>query len=279
MVLATALLTLAFPAPAGAWSWWWNPELRFRLGWPPLSFGDEYEKIADVERLVHASLTEAAWKRGATKVRSIATGDSRAQVEAALGIVVHTARTPAGGLETVKVADGYVDAISNSRRMQFGYLDHRMVIRKWIVSFDGSGRVSETEVVPDGMNDALLREPKLPDDVGRGTVSTPYDVDYLVAGRRGYAFMSPDGWRRVEPRLRKVSPGDSRLELEEAVSFRYYLLGLRAWPMGDGFLPDASKFRGETEILAFGWAEHYQPTVKAQVFLEDDRILEIRYEK
>ena len=277
---AAALVVLGQVPPAAAFEKWWSFQMGFRLGWPPISFGERHEKAEKVEKLLHDSLTPEAWEGAASKVRSIATGDDRAKVEADLGLVTHIIGTENGGTETVKIADGYIDAISGPRRMQFGYLDHRLVIRKWIVTFDGKGKVSGTEVFPDGLNDALQKEPKLPDDVGNGPIGTPFDVDYLLAGRRGYSFISPQGWERAKPKLEKLRPGDSRLALEEASNFRYYLLHLKAWPMGDGYLPMSSVIEDGTdrETMAFGWAEHYEPIVKARVTLTDDAIQVIRFE-
>lgn len=274
------LLVLLSGSPASAFEKWWSFQVGFRLGWPPITFGERHEKSEKVEKLLRDSLTPEAWERAASKVRGIATGDDRAKVEADLGLAAHTVGTEEGGTKTVMIADGYIDAISGPRKMQFGYLDHRLVIRKWIVHFDGRGKVSDTEVFPDGWNDALLKEPKLPDDMGIGPISTPFDVDYLVAGRRGYAFISPQGWERAKPKLEKLRPGDSHLALEGASNFRYYLLHLRAWPMGDGYIPMASTIEDAMgrETLVFGWAEHYEPVVKARVILADDAIQEIHFE-
>jgi len=274
-----AVFVLGQASPAAAFEKWWSFRMGFQLGWPPVTFGDNHEKSEKVETLLHASLTPEAWEVAAPKVRGIATGDARASVEADVGIVTHTVKDGNGAVTTVKIAGGYIDAISGPRKMQFGYLDHRLVIRKWIVYFDEKGLVSDTEVFPDGSNDRLLQEPKLPDDVGHGPIGTPFDVDYLLAGRRGYSFISPQGWERVKPGLEKLRPGDTRLALEEAANFRYYLLHLRAWPMADGYLPMDSTLEDGTgrETMAFGWAEHYEPVVKARVILADDVIQEIRF--
>ncbi len=280
ILLGAALLLLGQAPHAAAF----EKGLSFRIGvqprWPPITFGEKREKEKTVEKLLHASLQPAAWERAAPKVRGIATGDSRAGVEADLGLVTHNVEDENGAISTVKIANGYIDAISGPRTMQFGLLDHRLVIRKWIVHFDAKGNVSETEVFPDGSNDRLLAEPKIPDDAGHGPMSTPFDVDYLLASRRGASFISPEGWARVKPGLEKLKPGDSRFALEEAANFRYYLLHLRAWPMADGYLPMASTLADGTgrETMAFGWAEHYEPIVKARVILADDVIQEIRFE-
>ncbi len=275
-----ALLILASAPSAGAFEKWVGFQMGFRLGWPPITFGEGHEKEEKVEKLLHASLTPEAWERAAPKVRGIATGDARAKVEADLGLIPHTAKSDSGAITTVRIADGYIDGISGPRKMQFGYLDHRLVIRKWIVHFDETGRVSDTEVFPEGFNDRLLKEPALPDDKGHGPLATPFDVDYLLAPARGRTFISPEGWARAKPGLEKLKPGDTRLALEEAVGFRYYLLHLRVWPMADGYLPMSSTLEDGTgrETLAFGWAEHYEPIVKARVVLAGDVIQTIRFE-
>ena len=279
ILLGAAIFLLGQAPHADAFEKGWGFRIGVQPRWPPITFGEKREKEKKVEKLLHASLQPAAWERAAPKVRGIATGDSRAGVEAGLGLVTHKVEDENGAISTVKIADGYIDAISGPRTMQFGFLDHRLVIRKWIVHFDAKGRVSETEVFPDGSNDRLLAEPKIPDDAGHGPMSTPFDVDYLLAIRRGASFISPEGWARVKPGLAKLKPGDSRFALEEAANFRYYLLHLRAWPMADGYLPMASTLADGTgrETMAFGWAEHYEPTVKARVILADDVIQEIRF--
>jgi hypothetical protein len=50
--------------------------------------------------------------------------------------------------------------------------------------------------------------------------------------------------------------------------------------MADGYIPMASTLEDGTgrETMAFGWAEHYEPVVKARVILADDAIQEIRFE-
>lgn len=274
-------LLAARPAPVAAFEKWWGGSVRFQLGWPPLAFGSGAQKQDEVEKLLLASLTPEAWARAAPTVRSITRDLTRAEVEAAIGVKTYRITTPEGRREHVRIADGYLDAISTSRRMEFGYVDHRIMIRKWIVLFDDAGKVRDTEVFPDGRNDALLREPPIPDDEGHQPMRDPYDVDTLVAPRRGTSFMSHEAWARARKGLEKLQPGDSRDALEAAVNLRYYLLGHKAWAMGDGYLPGVSIAGGSSpiETLVFGWAEHRAPIVKARVVLKDDTVRSVQLEE
>ncbi len=276
------LLLAGALAPDGASAGRSSGGLVFKLGWPPVSFtrwsgGEDPGKIGG---LVEASLTKDAWESSAPLVRGIATGDEREELEALLGAETYKIELSTGGTQTIKVAKGYIDAISTPRRMEFGYIADHLVIRKWSVRFGKEGHVIETNVFPDGRNDALLAE-KRPDrgDLEEPPVS-PFGLDYHLGRVRGYPFLSKTGWERAEAPLRKIRIGDSRLSVELAVDGRYYLYGIKAWFMANGFLSDASVYDAgsDQETFAFGWDVTGEPDVQARVFLEGGSVLEIRFE-
>lgn len=255
----------------------------FKLGWPPVSFirGSGGEDPGKIGGLVEASLTKDAWESSASLVRGVATGDKREDLEALLGAETYKVELSTGGTETITVADGYIDAISTPRRMEFGYVADHLVIRKWSVRFDEEGHVIETNVFPDGRNESLLAE-KRPDrgDLEEPPVS-PFGLDYHLGRVRGYPFLSKTGWDRAEGPLRKIRIGDSRLSVELAVDGRYYLYGIKAWFMANGFLLDASAYDAgkDRETLAFGWDITGEPDIQARVILEGGRVREIRFEE
>lgn len=279
--LSLVLLVLgASPAPAMAG--WWGGRIEFKLGWPPISF----EKVtagetpAKVGALVEASLTREAWDRTAPQVRGIATGDSRAAIETLLGMKTHEVALPDGGSRKIRIADGYIDALSTPRRMEFGYVQDHVVLQKWTVFLDESGRVEETEVFPVGRNEELLAEPRLEEDASGGPPISAYALDYRLGLLRGYPFLSETGWKHAREPLHRVRPGDARLDVALAVDGRYYLYGVDAWFLANGFLPKASSYDAarNRETLAFGWEQAGAPVVKARVILEGDRVSEVRFE-
>jgi hypothetical protein len=253
-----ALLALAgalSPAPAAAK--WWSGEIRFKLGWPPITFEKETsgEDPEEVDRIVEASLTRGAWEGAAPRVRAIAPGDAREHVEAALGLETHRVRWREGGTEPVRVADGYLGALSTPRRMEFGYVIDHLAVRQWTVHLDEAGRVVETEIFPTGRNEALLAEPRLPGGAFGSPPVSLYAIDYQL--------------------------GDTRLEVERAVDGRHYVFGREAWFMANGLLPRESGRDGPAgrETLVFGWEEGARAIVKVRVILEEDVVREIRFEK
>lgn len=278
-VIAALAITL-LPAPAAAG--WWGGTIEFNLGWPPVRFGKTTagEDPAKVGRLVEASLTREAWQRTAPQVRGIATGDSRAEIEATLVTESHEVARPGGGTRKVVIGEGYLAAISTPRRMEFGYVEDHLVVRQWTVFFDEAGRVAETAVFPVGRNEALLGEPRPADDPGEGPPVSAYALDYRLGKARGYPFLSRTGWAHAEAGLGKIRPGDTRLDVERAVDGRYYVYGVDAWFMANGYLPQASSYdeNANRETLAFGWEEAGVPAVKARVVLENDRVVEVRFE-
>ena len=270
-------------APDGAFAGRTSGGIVFKLGWPPVSFrrssgGEDSGRIGG---LVEASLTKDAWESAAQLVRGIATGDRREELEALLGAETYTVEGSTGGTETITVANGYIAAISTPRRMEFGYVADHLVIRKWSVRFGEEGHVIETNVFPEGRNEALLAE-KRPDsgDLEEPPVS-PFGLDYHLGRVRGYPFLSKTGWDRAEGPLRKIRVGDSRLSVELAVDGRYYLYGIKAWFMANGFLRDASAYDAgkDRETLAFGWDVTGEPDVQARVILEGGSVREIRFEE
>jgi hypothetical protein len=279
-----ALLALAgalSPAPAAAK--WWSGEIRFKLGWPPITFEKETsgEDPEEVDRIVEASLTRGAWEGAAPRVRAIAPGDAREHVEAALGLETHRVRWREGGTEPVRVADGYLGALSTPRRMEFGYVIDHLAVRQWTVHLDEAGRVVETEIFPTGRNEALLAEPRLPGGAFGSPPVSLYAIDYQLGSVRSDSFLSRRGFERARPGLARLEPGDTRLEVERAVDGRHYVFGREAWFMANGLLPRESGRDGPAgrETLVFGWEEGARAIVKVRVILEEDVVREIRFEK
>ncbi|MFQ5457852.1 MAG: hypothetical protein ACE5FC_05300 [Myxococcota bacterium] len=276
-----ALLLAGVLAPHPAAAGWWGGGLVFKLGWPPVSFSKwgETEDTGEAEKRLAASLTREAWERAAPIVRGIATADRRADLETLLGVQTYTVPDSEGGTKKVRVADGYIDAISTPHRMEFGYVDRHLVVRKWSARFDEEGRVIETEVFPEGRNEALLSESR-PDEAGQQALPVSiYGLDYQLGMARGCPFLSRTGWERARGPLRAIQPGASRLDVELAVNGRYYLYGARAWFVANGFLPDASEYDADRdrESLAFGWDVAGDPQVRARVVLEKDRVREVLF--
>ena len=269
------LLLAGALAPDRASAGWPGGGIVFKLGWPPVSFTrwSSGEDPGEIGGLVEASLTRDAWESSAPLVRGVATGDKREELEALLGTESYEVELSTGGSGTIRVANGYIDAISTPRRMEFGYVVNHLVIRKWSVRFDEEGHVIETDVFPDGRNDELLAE-KRPD---RGDLEEPpvsaFGLDYHLGRVRGYPFLSKTGWERAEGPLRKIRIGDTRLSVELALDGRYYLYGIKAWFMANGYLPDASAYNAgkDQETLAFGWDIAGEPHVRARVALEGER--------
>ncbi len=276
----TSMLIMALPAPAEAG--WWGGGIEFKLGWPPVRFGRTTagEDPAKVGQLVEASLTKEVWERTAPHVRGIATGDSRSSIELMLAVRAHNVARPEGGTRTVRVADGYLDAISSPRRMEFGYVEDHLVVRLWSVRFDEEGRVAETDVFPEGRNDELLKEPRLADDPAEGPPVSAYALDYRVGLLRGRPFLTESGWMRAKAPLADVRPGDPSLDLELAVDGRYYVYGVDTWFLANGYLPQASSrdVAKDRESLAFGWEKGGVPQVKARVLLDNGRVREVLFE-
>jgi hypothetical protein len=275
------LIALASASPAhAALTKWWSGGIVFKLGWPPVSFTKETgDDPLMVDPLVRNSLKQEAWEKAASRVRTIATGDRREAVEKMLGFETYTVQERDGERKTVKVADGYIDAISTPGRMEFGYVDNHLVLRKWSVIFDEEGGVEETAVFPEGRNQKLLADPRLPERDYEGLLETPYALDYEFGKVRGYPFLSRSGWERGERGLRRIRPGDSRIDVDQAVDGRYYVFGHQGWYLANGFLPHVSSrpHAGTKEVLAFGYAGG-DPTIKARVVLENDEVVEVTFE-
>jgi hypothetical protein len=197
-----------------------------------------------------------------------------------LGVEEHRVVSRGGGTEHVRLADGYLGALSAPRRMEFGYLVNHLAVRQWTVLLDEAGRVVETEVFPVGRNETLLAEPRLPGDAFRSPPLSHYALDYQLGKVRGASFLSRSGWERARPGLARIRPGDTRLALDRAVDGRSYVFGRRAWSMADGLLPRESHrdAPGGEEILAFGWEEGARTIVKARVIVRDGVVREIRFE-
>ncbi len=283
-VVVLALLAFAGTvSPALAAAKWWSGEIRFKLGWPPITFEKETSGAdpEEIDRLVEDSLTPGAWERAAPRVRAIAVGDAREEVEAALGLEMHRVRGREGASETIRVADGYLGALSTPCRMEFGYVIDHLAVRQWTVHLDEAGRVVETEVFPAGRNEALLAEPRLPAGAFRTPPVSLYAIDYQLGSARGDSFLSRRGFERARPGLARLRPGGTRLELERVVDGRYYVFGREAWFMANGLLPRESGPEGPAgrETLVFGWEEGARAIVKARVILEEDVVREIRFEE